>query len=129
MFATALVARHDRARRLTIQKPMSHLRRCRNLLSPALVLALARSVASGQASPPANSQSRLAAPASSVPRALEQAEKRYCKESIPILRPAMHRLPDKEMQYRVGMATARCAMNIGDGTIAIEALLLLRTQF
>ncbi len=41
----------------------------------------------------------------------------------------MHSLPDREMQYRVGMATAHCAMGAGDGTALIEALLLLRTQF
>ena len=110
-------------------KPMSHLRRFRNLLSPALALALGGSLASGQASPPANSQSRPAAAASSVQSALAQAEKGYCKESLPTLRRAMHGLPDKKMQYQVGMATARCAMGIGDGTVVIEALLLLRTQF
>src|SRR5207237_1591482 len=36
---------------------------------------------------------------------------------------------DKPMQYKVGMAVARCAMSLGDGTGVIEALLLLRTQF
>ena len=41
----------------------------------------------------------------------------------------MHRVLEKEMQYRVGMAAARCAMAIGEGTVAIEALLQLRTQF
>lgn len=41
----------------------------------------------------------------------------------------MHRMPDKEMQYRVAMASARCAMSIGDSAVVLEALLLLRTQF
>jgi tetratricopeptide (TPR) repeat protein len=41
----------------------------------------------------------------------------------------MHRLSDKEMQYRVGIATARCAMSTRDANVVIEALLLLRTQF
>jgi tetratricopeptide (TPR) repeat protein len=92
------------------------------------VLVLGGSLAWGQASPPANSQSPPAA-ASAVQRALAQAEKGYCKESLPTLRGAMHGLPDKKMQYQVGMATARCAMGAGDGTVLIEALLLLRTQF
>lgn len=105
------------------------MRRFRNLLSPASVLALGGSLAWGQASPPASSQSPTAAAASSVQRALAQAEKGYCKESLPTLRGAMHGLPDKKMQYQVGMATARCAMGAGDGTVLIEALLLLRTQF
>jgi len=94
-----------------------------------LVLAVAGSLASGQSSPPANSQSQPAAEANSVQLALAQAETGYCKESLPALRPAMHRLTDKEMQYRVGMATARCGMGIGDGSVVMEALLLLRTQF
>src|SRR5437879_4185939 len=106
---------------------MSHLRRFRHLLSPALALALAGSIASGQASPQAT-QAPPAASASSVQSALAQAEKGYCKESLPTLRRAMHRLPDKKMQYQVGMATARCAMGVGDGSVVIEALLLLRTQ-
>jgi Flp pilus assembly protein TadD len=108
---------------------MFHLGRFRNLLAPALVLALAGSLAPGQTRPPANSQSSPAAAASSVPNALAQAEKGHCKENLPTLRRAMRSLPDKDMQFRVGMATARCAMGTGDSNVAIEALLLLRTQF
>ena len=48
---------------------------------------------------------------------------------VPALRAALNRITDKEMQYRVGMAVSRCAMSIGDATVVIEALLLLRTQF
>ena len=76
---------------------MSHLRRFRNLLSLAFVPTLAGSLASGQASPPANPQSGPAAAASSVQSALAQAEKGYCKENLPTLRRAMHRLADKKI--------------------------------
>jgi tetratricopeptide (TPR) repeat protein len=108
---------------------MSHLNGFRHLLSRALVLALVVSLASGPASPQANSQSRPPAAASSARQALALAQKGHCKENLPVLRRAMHGMTDKELQYEAGMATARCAMGIGDGTVAIEALLLLRTQF
>lgn len=108
---------------------MSHLRLFRHLLSFALTPALGGSLAWGQVSPQANSQSRPAPAVSSVQHALAQAQKGYCKENLPTLRGAMHRMTDKKLQYQVGMAAARCAMGIGDGTVAMEALLLLRTQF
>ena len=93
------------------------------------VLALAIAQASGLAGPQANSASRPPTAASSVRNALAQSKKGYCKENLPALRRAMRGITDKELQYEVGMVTARCAMGMGDGTIAIEALLLLRTQF
>lgn len=111
------------------QEPRSDLRRLTNLLSPVLVLAAAGSLASGQTGAPAKSQSRPAAAVSPVQRALAQAEKGYCRESLPALQSAMHSLPDKKMQYQVAMAAAHCAMSIGNGGLALEALLLLRTQF
>ena len=98
---------------------MSHWKHFRHLLTPALALALAGPLAAGQATPSA--QPRPAAAASSVQTALERAEKGYCKENLPTLRRAMRGLSDKKLQYRVGMATARCAMGAGDGTAAAGA--------
>lgn len=111
------------------QQAMLHLARFRNLVSPPLTLVLAASLSWGQARRPAGSQLRPAAGESSVQHALEQAEKGYCKESLPTLRHAMHSLTDKELQYQAGMATARCAMGLRDSDAALDALLLLRTQF
>lgn len=100
---------------LQYNNPRSHVRGFGNLLSLALVLALGGSLASGQSS--------------SVQRVLAQAQKGYCKENLPMLRTAMHRVLEKDLRYQVGMATARCAMGTRDGTVVIEALLLLRTHF
>jgi tetratricopeptide (TPR) repeat protein len=108
---------------------MCRLRRFRNLASAALLLALAGSPASSQTNRPANPQLSPTAAANTLDSALAQAEKGYCKESLSTLRSAMHRVLEKELQYRVDMAAARCAMAIGEGTVAIEALLQLRTQF
>ena len=113
----------------TIKGPMSPLGRLRHLQLPVLALAIGGSLASGQAVPPAKSPSRPAATANPVALALAQAEKGYCKENLPALRHAMHRLPDKDLQYKAAMAAARCAMGMRDGTAVMEALLLLRTQF
>jgi tetratricopeptide (TPR) repeat protein len=108
---------------------MSFATRFRNLLVPAFMLACGSLAWSQQPKPPANAPPPPPAAATAVQRALAQAEKGYCRENLPTLRGAMHRLPDKELQYQVGMAAARCAMSVGDANLVIEALLLLRTQF
>ena len=100
---------------------MADSRGLRKALSSALVLALAGSLAWGQASPPAKSPT--------VPSALAQAEKGHCREALPTLRPAMQRLLDKKMQYQAGMTVARCAMSLGDAFVVMEALGMLRKQF
>jgi tetratricopeptide (TPR) repeat protein len=65
----------------------------------------------------------------SVERGIALAAKGRCREALPRLKNAAARLADKQLKYRVGMATARCAMSLDQAETAVEALLLLKREF
>jgi|SRR5579872_1232518 len=90
---------------------------------PAGILAAAATVA-GQ-SRPAPSQ----APATTVEQAIELAAKGRCQEALPVLKKAAAHLSDKDLKYRAAMATARCAMSLGQPETAVTALFLLNREF
>jgi tetratricopeptide (TPR) repeat protein len=67
--------------------------------------------------------------AGSVERGIALAAKGRCREALPRLKNATARLADKQLKYRAGMATARCAMSLDQAETAVAALLLLKREF
>jgi tetratricopeptide (TPR) repeat protein len=57
------------------------------------------------------------------------AAKGRCREALPILKKSAAHLRDKQLKYRVGMSTARCAMSLDQTQTAVEALMALNREF
>jgi tetratricopeptide (TPR) repeat protein len=77
-------------------------------------------------------QTRPAAPPSAAPtveQAIDLAAKGRCQEALPVLKKSAAHLPDKDLKYRAAMATARCAMSLGQAETAVTALFLLNREF
>lgn len=62
-------------------------------------------------------------------RGISLASRGRCREALPILKKAATQLTDKQVKYRVEMATARCAMSLDRTETAVEALLVLNREF
>ncbi|HXY14935.1 MAG TPA: tetratricopeptide repeat protein [Terriglobales bacterium] len=62
-------------------------------------------------------------------RGIELAAKGQCTEALPVLKRSTARLTDKQVKYRAAMATAKCAMSLGQEETAVQALFLLRREF
>src|SRR6267378_1080997 len=65
----------------------------------------------------------------SVERAIDLTAKGHCVEALPILKRSISRLTDKQLEYRVAMATARCAMSLDQAQTAVNALWILKRDF
>jgi tetratricopeptide (TPR) repeat protein len=90
---------------------------------PAGILAAAATV---------GAQARPAVPSAAPPtveQAIDLAAKGRCQEALPILRKFTAHVPDKDLKYRAAMATARCAMSLGQAETAVSALFLLNREF
>lgn len=68
-------------------------------------------------------------PNASARRAVGMAERGRCSEALPNLKRSTRGIADKSLRYRAAMATARCAMSLGDAATAVDALMLLRRDF
>lgn len=66
---------------------------------------------------------------SSAEQGISLASKGRCHEALPILKKVSAHLTDKQVRYRVEMATARCAMSLDRTETAVEALLVLNREF
>jgi tetratricopeptide (TPR) repeat protein len=80
----------------------------------------------------AAAQARPAAPSASaltVEQAIDLASKGRCQEALPVLKRSTAHVPDKNLKYRAAMATARCAMSLGQAETAVTALFLLNREF
>jgi tetratricopeptide (TPR) repeat protein len=66
---------------------------------------------------------------SSAEQGISLASRGRCREALPVLKKAAAHLTDKQVKYRVEMATARCAMSLDRTETAVEALLLLNREF
>jgi tetratricopeptide (TPR) repeat protein len=66
---------------------------------------------------------------SSAEQGISLASKGRCHEALPILKKVTAHLTDKQVRYRVEMATARCAMSLDRTEAAVEALLVLNREF
>jgi tetratricopeptide (TPR) repeat protein len=96
---------------------------------PAGILAAA-STGAAQARPAASPISSVpAVSVSTVEQAVDLAAKGRCQEALPVLKKSATRVPDKDLKYRAAMATARCAMSLGQAETAVTALLLLKREF
>jgi len=76
--------------------------------------------------PPANSSS---ASSSTAERGLGLAEKGRCPEALSLLKKSAPLVQDKQVKYRILMATARCAMSLDQTDTAVRALLELNRDF
>lgn len=66
---------------------------------------------------------------SSADRGIDLAQKGRCREALPLLKKSAPHLADKQLKYRVLMATARCAMSLDQTESTVEALLVLNREF
>ena len=66
---------------------------------------------------------------SAAERGISLAAKGRCREALPVLKKAAAHLVDKQLKYRAGMSTARCAMSLDQTETAVEALILLNREF
>lgn len=62
-------------------------------------------------------------------RGIALAAKGQCTEALLILKRSAGHLADKQVKYRAGMATARCAMSLGQTETAVQTLFALRRDF
>jgi len=62
-------------------------------------------------------------------RDIDLAAKGQCTEALPLLKRTTARLTDKQVKYRVVMATVKCAMSLSQEETAVQALFLLRREF
>jgi tetratricopeptide (TPR) repeat protein len=92
-------------------------------LIPAGIL-VATATAAAQARPVARSAS-----APTVEQAIDLAAKGRCQQALPVLKRSTAHVPDKDLKYRAAMATARCAMSLGQAETAVTALFLLNREF
>jgi tetratricopeptide (TPR) repeat protein len=66
---------------------------------------------------------------STVEQAIDLAAKGRCQEALPVLKRSAGHIPDKDLKYRAAMATARCAMSLGQAETAVATLFLLNREF
>ncbi len=98
---------------------------CYQLLASCAGGFLLASVAVAQA--PATGAAVASAPA--VEHAIDLAAKGQCHEALPQLKKSLPRSPTEDLKYRAAMATAKCAMSLGQTESALQALVLLNRDF
>jgi tetratricopeptide (TPR) repeat protein len=69
-----------------------------------------------------------------VERAIDLAAKGRCQKALPALKQTLSRssakgASEKDLEYRAGMAAAKCAMSLNQAQTAVNALLLLKRDF
>src|SRR5258708_18306501 len=69
------------------------------------------------------------ATSTTVERAIDLAAKGRCQEALPSLKKSLSQASDKQREYRVAMATARCAMSLEQAQTAVNALWILNRDF
>src|SRR5437762_8326059 len=73
--------------------------------------------------------SPAAAVSTSAEHAIDLAANGGCQEALPVLKKSLSQALDKQVEYRVAMATARCAMGLDQGQTAVNALWILKRDF
>jgi predicted Zn-dependent protease len=66
---------------------------------------------------------------SAVEQAIDLAAKGRCQQALPVLKRSAGHISDKDLKYRAGMATARCAMSLGQAETAVTTLFFLNREF
>src|SRR5438552_718856 len=69
------------------------------------------------------------ASSTAVEHAIDLAAKGRCQEALPVLKKSLAQASDKQLEYRVAMATARCAMSLDQAQTAVNALWTLKRDF
>jgi tetratricopeptide (TPR) repeat protein len=69
------------------------------------------------------------APSSAANHAIDLATKGRCQEALPLLKKLLSQAPDKHLEYRAAIATARCAMSLEQAQTAVNALWILKRDF
>jgi tetratricopeptide (TPR) repeat protein len=79
----------------------------------------------------AQTPSKAAPPLSSgaVEHAINLAAEGHCSGALPVLKKQASHVADKQLRYRAQMATARCAMSLGEDQTTFTALSALRRDF
>ncbi len=90
------------------------------MIFAGILIAAATGAAQARAAP---------ATAPTVEQAIDLAAKGRCQEALPVLKRSGARASDKNVRYRAAMATARCAMSLGQAETAVTALFLLDREF
>ncbi len=73
--------------------------------------------------------SPAAASSTPVEHAIDLAAKGRCQEALPALKKSLSQAADKQLEYRVAMATARCGMSLEQAQTAVNALWILKRDF
>src|SRR5256714_245725 len=69
------------------------------------------------------------ASSTAVEHAIDLAAKGRCQEALLVLKKSLAQASDKQLEYRVAMATARCAMSLDQAQTAVNALWTLKRDF
>jgi tetratricopeptide (TPR) repeat protein len=69
------------------------------------------------------------ASSTAVEHAIDLAAKGRCQEALPVLKKSLAQASDKQLEYRVAMAAARCAMSLDQAQTAVNALWVLKRDF
>lgn len=68
-------------------------------------------------------------PPTSAKQGLSLAEHGKCKEALQLLRRSAPQLADREVKLKAGVATVRCALNLEQADVAVEAIQMLNREF
>ena len=103
-------------------------------MSKRLYLGLAGSLGAILAAAPLFGQvpgksSPAAASSAAAEHAIDLAAKGRCQEALPALKKTLAQASDKQLEYRVAMATARCGMSLEQAQTAVNALWILKRDF
>jgi tetratricopeptide (TPR) repeat protein len=69
------------------------------------------------------------ASSTAVEHAIDLGAKGRCQEALPVMKKSLAQASDKQLEYRVAMATARCAMSLEQAQTAVNALWILKRDF
>jgi predicted Zn-dependent protease len=62
-------------------------------------------------------------------RGIDLADQGRCREALPVLKKSVPLTADKQVKLKMGLATIRCALSIGQVDTAVNALLWLNREF
>jgi tetratricopeptide (TPR) repeat protein len=94
-----------------------------------LVLLTAPALAQAPASSSPAASSRPAGKATLIERGIDLASQGRCEEALPLLKKLAPGVKEKQVKYRVLMATVRCAMNRGETQTTANALFDLKRDY
>jgi tetratricopeptide (TPR) repeat protein len=79
--------------------------------------------------PQASAKGTPSGTSSMAHRGIDLAEKGHCREALPVLKKSAPLTADKQLKLKMGLATIRCALSVGQVDTAVNALLWLNREF